>query len=205
MLSAEEPFADTGSTDDDEILAAILEYTRTRKLKWKNGSKKVRVSRSTKSLVEDLLHPDPTKRLGMVNGADDIRNHAYFDKFDWSSLRSKTLSIPVDWRPSPKLCGKDLTTEHQDEAPEAALQRMKNEYFVLRQQYIRMLTLNTDATSLGSDQIISRKRVGGSQPSFDLRDQTTSQRQKLADHLADPGGLAVSESNIPHLISNAED
>jgi serine/threonine protein kinase len=102
---AEEPFADTGTTDDDEVLAAIIEYTKTRKLKWTNGSKKVRASRHTKELVEQLLNPDPSKRLGMgPEGADEIRNHSYFSKFDWAALRSKTMSVPPEWCPDPKLC-----------------------------------------------------------------------------------------------------
>ena len=206
-VRTEEPFSDTGSTDDDEILAAILEYTKTRKLKWKNGSKKVRVSRTTKSLVEELLHPDPTQRLGMgAKGAEDIRNHSYFDTFDWSSLRSKTIAIPLDWCPSPKLCGIDLTTEHQDEEPQAALQRMKNEYSALREQYIRMLALNDDAISLEASNAISRKRGTDSQPSADGRNSTTSQRQKLAD-LEDTrsSALSITKTDISDGIGQAED
>lgn len=205
LVRTEEPFSDTGSTDDDEILAAILEYTKSRKLKWKNGSKKVRVSRTTKSLVEELLHPDPTQRLGMgAKGAEDIRNHSYFDKFDWSSLRSKTLAIPLNWCPSPKLCGTDLTTEHQDEEPQAALQRMKNEYSALREQYIRMLTLNDNAISLEASHTISRKRGTDSQTSTDGRDLTTSRRQKLTG-IEETSALSITKTDISDRLGRAED
>ena len=176
MLSAEEPFADNGSTDEADISAAILEYTKTKKLKWKNGRKIVRVSRSTKSLVEELLHPDPTMRLGMgLNGAEDIRNHSYFADFDWSSLRLKTLEIPFDWRPNPKLCSNDITIEHQDEMPLAALQRMKNEYTALREQYIRMVARDSAVISSGAGGV-SRKRASEAPPATDLRRSTTTRR-----------------------------
>lgn len=204
-VRTEEPFSDTGSADDDEILAAILEYTKTRKLKWKNGSKKVRVSRSTKSLVEELLHPDPTKRLGMGSkGAEDIRNHTYFDQFDWTSLRSKTLTIPFEWRPSPKLCGTDLTTEHQDEAPQAALQRMKNEYSALREQYIRMLMLNGDAISSGASYRIDRKRLSDSQSSTNDRLPTSSRRKKVAN-MENSGALSITKTDGRDGLNQAED
>lgn len=170
---AEEPFSDTGTTNDDDILAAIMKYTKTKKLKWKNGNKKVRVDRITKALVEQLLNPDPTKRLGMgTDGADAVRNHEYFAHFDWKSLRQKSMTIPVDWRPDPKLCGTDLIDEHHDESPLTALQRMKHEYAVLREQYMTMLTVQGAAISSS----VSRKRPSNSQPATDLRRPSISRR-----------------------------
>lgn len=197
MLLTEEPFADTGSTDNDEISAAILEYTKTKKLKWKNGRKTVRVSRSTKSLVDELLHPDPTMRLGMgLNGADDIRNHSYFAEFDWSSLRLKTLTIPFNWRPNPKLCSTDLTIEHQDEMPQAALQRMKNEYTALREQYIRMVV------SSGAEGI-SRKRASETPPATDLRRPTTARRIDTSDVHKTSSGVADRPVTPPGRAASA--
>lgn len=51
-----------------------------------------------KSLVRNLLQIDTTKRFGcLANGADDIKNHSYFQRINWVSLYEK--KIPSDYKP----------------------------------------------------------------------------------------------------------
>jgi len=40
-----------------------------------------------------LLDKSPKERLG-VNGADEIKNHPWFDKVNWSALVTKSIKAP---------------------------------------------------------------------------------------------------------------
>ena len=46
------------------------------------------------SLLNLLLHHDPTKRLG-ANGAADVKGHAWFAGTDWSRLLDGDLPSPL--------------------------------------------------------------------------------------------------------------
>lgn len=51
---------------------------------------------AAKDLVKKLLQPDLTKRYGCLkDGADDIKNHEFFDNFDFHGLVTGTLQPPV--------------------------------------------------------------------------------------------------------------
>ncbi|RCI06544.1 pkb-activating kinase-like protein [Rhizopus stolonifer] len=41
-----------------------------------------------KDIVQKLLIPDPTKRLGAEGGIDAIKNHPFFDSIDWENIFS---------------------------------------------------------------------------------------------------------------------
>jgi len=45
--------------------------------------------------VKHLLRRDLSKRYGnLKNGVDDIKNHRFFEGFDWSGLLTKKLQVP---------------------------------------------------------------------------------------------------------------
>ncbi|XP_022914386.1 cGMP-dependent protein kinase, isozyme 1-like isoform X2 [Onthophagus taurus] len=53
------------------------------------------VSRSAVNIILKLCRPTPTERLGLQkNGIDDIRNHKWFQGFEWNKLRSKKMKAP---------------------------------------------------------------------------------------------------------------
>jgi len=58
-------------------------------------------SEAAKDLIRKLLTADITKRLGnLKNGAADIRNHKWFQDFDWTALYNYQLKAP--WIPDVK-------------------------------------------------------------------------------------------------------
>lgn len=182
-IICQEPFAD--ALDDAEVQAAVLQYAKTKKLKWKNGGKKVGASKNTKLLVSELLQPISTERLGMgAEGADEIRKHRYFANMDWSALRTKTLIVPSEWRPSPVLCSTDLTVARQEEEPAEAIRRMQNEYATLKEQYLAMQAqlshgAGAGGTSAAAEAPICRKRLSDGatgEPSAASRRKSSSRR-----------------------------
>eukprot|EP01050_Picozoa_sp_SAG11_P011489 SAG11_NODE_1219_length_5494_cov_4.408526_3_plen_259_part_00 len=56
-------------------------------------------SEAAKSLVAQLLHPEPARRLGWRAGPHELQEHAWFAEsgFDWGALEERRLSPP--WRP----------------------------------------------------------------------------------------------------------
>jgi hypothetical protein len=44
------------------------------------------VSPAGRSILNGLLHKDPTVRLGAKLGALEIKEHPFFDAFDWEAL-----------------------------------------------------------------------------------------------------------------------
>lgn len=49
-----------------------------------------------KSLVKKLLVADLTKRFGCLKGASqDIKNHKWFQGFDWEGLLNRNLPAPI--------------------------------------------------------------------------------------------------------------
>jgi len=49
-----------------------------------------KVSSEVKDLISLLLVRDPSKRLGAVKGADEIKNHPWFKEVNWALLRHET-------------------------------------------------------------------------------------------------------------------
>ena len=47
-----------------------------------------KVSREAKELVSALLVRDPSKRLGAVNGAEEIKAHPFFRDVSWPLIRN---------------------------------------------------------------------------------------------------------------------
>jgi serine/threonine protein kinase len=83
MIAGIDPF-----TDDDpmEIYQKILKG----RLKFPRDFDK-----NAKSLVKHLLAADVSKRYGcMKNGADDVKNHRWFDGLEWNKLMEQQIKAP---------------------------------------------------------------------------------------------------------------
>jgi serine/threonine protein kinase len=56
-------------------------------------------SRAAVDLVRRLLHPKPTKRLGVTaGGASIIRQHPFFLGFDWEAFERMEMKAPIIMR-----------------------------------------------------------------------------------------------------------
>lgn len=54
-----------------------------------------RVSEGASDLIARLLEVNPSRRLGNLRGGvDDIKNHAFFDGFDWKACEERRLKAP---------------------------------------------------------------------------------------------------------------
>ena len=47
------------------------------------------LSAEVKDLIRLLLEKDPRKRLGIKNGIEDIKKHAFFKGIDWNRILAK--------------------------------------------------------------------------------------------------------------------
>jgi len=48
-----------------------------------------------RDLIRSLLHKNPAKRLGNLNGgAEDVKNHPWFKGFDWDALKKRKMEVP---------------------------------------------------------------------------------------------------------------
>lgn len=55
---------------------------------WKG----IKVSPEAKNLINSFLKVKPEQRLGMSpNGFQDIKNHPFFNKFDWEALNEMKM------------------------------------------------------------------------------------------------------------------
>jgi len=61
------------------------------------------LSEQCKSMIVALLNRTPEKRLGSFNDVEDIKNHPYYEGFDWDKLYRKEIDIPF----KPTVAGKD--------------------------------------------------------------------------------------------------
>jgi len=58
-----------------------------------------KVSKYGKEIIKNLVQVNPSKRLGnFKNGIDDIKNHRWFQAFDWPGLVQRTITAP--WEPT---------------------------------------------------------------------------------------------------------
>jgi len=57
-----------------------------------------RITRPGKDIVKALVQVNPSKRLGNFKGGiDEIKNHRWFQAFDWQGLQKRTINAP--WEP----------------------------------------------------------------------------------------------------------
>lgn len=90
MLTGESPFY---KEDMDQL--ALFKAICKGKFKYPHNSN---ASANARDLVEKILVLDPKDRLGCMSRADlDIRNHPWFDGFDFGALYRKELTPP--WQP----------------------------------------------------------------------------------------------------------
>lgn len=53
-------------------------------------------SKEAIDLIRRLLHPKPTKRLGVTaNSVQQIKSHPWFANFDWDALASRRMQAPI--------------------------------------------------------------------------------------------------------------
>jgi len=58
-----------------------------------------KISKYGKEVIKNLVQVNPSKRLGnFKNGIDDIKNHRWFQAFDWTGLVQRTITAP--WEPT---------------------------------------------------------------------------------------------------------
>lgn len=74
------------------------------------------VSSTAKGIVTGLLNRKPEQRLG-ANGADEVKNHPFFDKIDWDKLvlrqveppfKPIVVDNPLENLPAPSVKDKEL-------------------------------------------------------------------------------------------------
>lgn len=61
------------------------------------------LSEQCKAIIVALLNRTPEKRLGSFNDVEDIKNHPYYENFDWNKLLAKQIEVPF----KPKVMGND--------------------------------------------------------------------------------------------------
>jgi serine/threonine protein kinase len=52
------------------------------------------VSSAARDLIVKLLNRNPKKRLGSINGADEIKKHPFFKAIDWNKLYKRQYRPP---------------------------------------------------------------------------------------------------------------
>lgn len=61
-----------------------------------NMSFPMHFSKMATDLIKKLLHPKPTKRLGVVaGGAQLVKEHPWFSGFDWDAFLLKKIKAPI--------------------------------------------------------------------------------------------------------------
>lgn len=89
MLAGYSPFADHKNNDQLQIYKNILRG----KLRFPRTIK----SGAVQDLINKLLRPNPSERLGCLKGgAEDIKNHKWFEGFDWDKLLRKEITPPLN-------------------------------------------------------------------------------------------------------------
>ena len=77
-------------------------------------------SKGLQDLCKRLLQPQPFLRLGNLNnGPEGIRNHRWFERFDWDKLLKRELEPPL----KPVVKGK-LDASNFEEVPEIDLHEL---------------------------------------------------------------------------------
>jgi len=84
------------------IFSSIKEYTENARTEgaaaalWGTRGKHKDLSDGVRSLIAGLLAPSPAERLGMPDkgGYAALREHKWFEGFDWAALRASTMKAP---------------------------------------------------------------------------------------------------------------
>mmetsp|Transcript_9485 Transcript_9485/g.18847 ORF Transcript_9485/g.18847 Transcript_9485/m.18847 type:complete len:775 (-) Transcript_9485:155-2479(-) len=88
LLTGKQPFTSPKTDDQMEIMRRIVDNSF-------NISFPPYLSNHAKSLIQGLLERKPSKRLGCSgNKVNDIKNHPWFDSFDWESLAARKMIPP---------------------------------------------------------------------------------------------------------------
>jgi len=57
-----------------------------------------KIGKAGREIIRNLVQVNPSKRLGNFKGGiDDIKNHRWFQAFDWQGLQKRTINAP--WEP----------------------------------------------------------------------------------------------------------
>merc|ERR1712196_151468 len=109
MLVGHLPFSveDDGMADHDEYDALVLDRVVNFKPEFPSF-----LERGQASFLEGLLAKDPSDRLGYTlraNKLTDIREHPFYDGFDFEKLYR--LSIPAPWVPPQDIVSTDDFTD----------------------------------------------------------------------------------------------
>jgi len=78
------------------------------------------IERGARSLIKRLMHADPAKRLGCLRrGGADVREHRFFEGFDWDGLYGSSLRAPIvpDIRGPQDVTHFDPFPDEEGEAP----------------------------------------------------------------------------------------
>mmetsp|Transcript_34023 Transcript_34023/g.47137 ORF Transcript_34023/g.47137 Transcript_34023/m.47137 type:complete len:85 (+) Transcript_34023:39-293(+) len=83
MITGFPPFHDKSNMNIyNNIINAEIEYPR-------------RISSQAQDLIRKLLVRDPSQRLGHVNGAQDLKNHKWFQTVNFDNIFSQTSPCPT--------------------------------------------------------------------------------------------------------------
>ncbi len=92
MLYGITPFIDY-PYDQNRLMMRVLELQYT--------FPKTSTDKVGEDLISSILLIDPSKRIGCKkNGADDIKNHKWFEGVDWDAIYQKKVQPP--WLPKVK-------------------------------------------------------------------------------------------------------
>ena len=88
LLTGKQPFTHPKTDDQMEIMKRIVDSSY-------QISFPPYMSPEAKSFIMGLLERRPSRRLGCQSGgANDIKQHAWFDKFDWEELAARKMIPP---------------------------------------------------------------------------------------------------------------
>lgn len=83
-----------GGPSAQDIFKNITSYPKDFQIEWPEIDEDINnpeaITPATKDIIEKLLHPDPSKRLGtLAGGVEDIKAHPFFKGIDWKTIKSQ--------------------------------------------------------------------------------------------------------------------
>ncbi|KRX07626.1 Protein kinase-like domain [Pseudocohnilembus persalinus] len=85
MYVGQPPFQITGNQKRE----SLFEKIKYEPLKYPS-----KVNGKLKDLLEKLLQKNPSQRLGAKNGFKEVKEHPWFEKFDWQGIQMKKIEAP---------------------------------------------------------------------------------------------------------------
>ena len=71
------------------------------------------LSAAAHGLIEGMLQPDVTKRVGcMKNGTADIKEHKFFEGFSWDDCANRANQVACPYCPSPRMFSRTVRVRH---------------------------------------------------------------------------------------------